>query len=170
MQSSSAAVPPRRDRFGLHAEDGNQACSKSKAVSRFASHRTCRIKSMRIIHKCPVGQGSGSPSPKEKAWALAPSQSYRFVSNPHGLYPCFGRRPQIFAFDFPILIKSGKARNLRAENHRPAGASGEINAALEPVLEPSSIWSEDPRKLPGLISNSCKSPEGLRPPRAHLYK
>jgi len=39
---------------------------------------------MRIIHKCPAGQGSGSPSPKGKARALAPSQSYRFVNNPHG--------------------------------------------------------------------------------------
>jgi hypothetical protein len=50
---------------------------------------------MRIIHKCPAGQGSGSASPKGRARALSPSQSYRFVNNSHDL-PSYGRRPQIF--------------------------------------------------------------------------
>src|SRR5665213_2973223 len=36
----------------------------------------------RVIRKCPVGQGSGSPSPTTRA--LAPSQSYRFGKNSGG--------------------------------------------------------------------------------------
>jgi hypothetical protein len=91
---------------------------------------------MRIIHKCPAGQGSGSPSPKGKARALAPSQSYRFVNNPHGQLSAYGRRPQIFPEKFPILFKNRKAKTPRASDGRPEEAASEINAFFEPA------WAE----------------------------
>jgi len=88
---------------------------------------------MRIIHKCPAGQGSGSPSPKGKARALAPSQSYRFVNNPHGHLFTACRRQQIFPETLSILREDGKAKTPRASDRRPGEAAGEIILRLEPA-------------------------------------
>jgi len=83
----SLLFSPARQRIHL------QRCLR-QSISGFA--RACGLKkAMRIIHECPAGQGGTSASPKGCARALAPSQSYRFVSISHGL-SCFGRRPQIF--------------------------------------------------------------------------
>ena len=90
-------------------------------------------KVMRIIHECPVGQGSGSASPKGCARALAPSQSYRFVNNSHD-HPAHGRRPQIFPEKSPNLCQAGRAKNLRASGQRPGGAADEIISCSEPAL------------------------------------
>lgn len=88
-------------------------------------------KVMRIIHKCRR-QGSGSASPKGCARALAPSQSYRFVNNPHDRR-CDGRRPQIFPEKSSCLCKVGNAKILRASDGRPGGAADEINSCPEPA-------------------------------------
>jgi hypothetical protein len=86
---------------------------------------------MRIIHKCPSGQGSGSASPKGRARALAPSQSYRFVKNSHDMFS-HGRRPQIPPKKFPNLCEVGRAKYPRASGLRPGEAAGEIILGLEP--------------------------------------
>jgi len=103
----------------------------------FLSLRELRVlvgsKVMRIIHECPVGQGSGSASPKGCARALAPSQSYRFVNNSHD-HPAHGRRPQIFPEKSPNLCQAGRAKNLRASGQRPGGAADEIISCSEPAL------------------------------------
>ena len=95
------------------------------------SLRPCRFRVMRIIHKCRR-QGSGSASPKGRARALAPSQSYRFVNNSHD-HPSDGRRPQIFPEKSSRLCKVGRAKNPRASDGRPEGAAGEIILRLEPA-------------------------------------
>jgi hypothetical protein len=80
---------------------------------------------MRIIHKCPAGQGSGSASPKGQARALAPSLSYRFVKNSHGL-PITGRRPQIFPEISSCLCKVGRAKSPQSSVRNSGEAAGEI--------------------------------------------
>ena len=126
------------------------------------SHRdvACRIKQvMRIIHKCPAGQGSGSPSPKGRARALAPSQSYRFVNHSHDLFPHSGRRPQFFPEIPSFSPKVGSVPGTRrprtiGQRALPVRSRRGWNRVI-----PSSCCSTDLRKLPGLISNSCMSPE-----------
>ena len=117
-------------------------------------------KAMGIIHKCPGGQGSGSPSPKGRARALAPSQSYRFVSNSHGLLLPTGRRPQISSNFLPFLLKGGCQEPAGRDAFGPQALPVRSSRCLNRV-DPSSSCSTDPRKRPGLISNSCLSPGPL---------
>ena len=98
----------------------------------------------RLVHKRPEGRGSGRPSPKGKARALAASQSYRFVSKSAlhlGGATTLGdhfTKP----FDCP---ESGKARNPQAVIAiRPAGAPGEILAALEPAFAEFNLEHRSP--------------------------
>jgi hypothetical protein len=97
-----------------------------------SSSRSCRSEAMRIIHKCPQGQGSGSASPQGRARALAPSQSYRFVSNPHGLPP-EGRRPQNFPEKSSRPCEVGRAETPRGSGRNPGEAAGEIISRHEPA-------------------------------------
>ena len=85
-----------------------------------------------VIRKCPVGQGSGSPS--RTARALALSQSYRFGKNSVFLPIPWGRREQILQANFPDLAKVGRAKNPRPSSRRAGEAAGEINLRLEPAL------------------------------------
>ena len=89
----------------------------------------CRTKVMRIVHKCRR-QGSGSASPKGRARALAPSQSYRFVNNSHDL-PTDGRRPQISPEISSCLCKVGRAKSPQSSGRSPGEAVGEIIPCLE---------------------------------------
>ena len=89
----------------------------------------CRTKVMRIVHKCRR-QGSGSASPKGRARALAPSQSYRFVNNSHDL-PTAGRRPQISPEISSCLCKVGRAKSPQSSGRSPGEAVGEIIPCLE---------------------------------------
>lgn len=90
------------------------------------------IPAMRIIHKCPAGQGSGSASPKGRARALAPSQSYRFVNNSHD-NRFSGRRPQIFPETSSCLCKVGRAKSPQSSGRNSGEAAGEIILCLEPA-------------------------------------
>ena len=87
---------------------------------------------MRIIHKCPAGQGSGSASPKGRARALAPSQSYRFVNNSHDKRSD-GQRPQIFPEKSSRLCKVGRAKTPQGSGRNPGEAAGEITRHHEPA-------------------------------------
>ena len=118
---------------------------------------------MRIIPKCPAGQGSGSPSPKGRARALAPSQSYRFVNNSHSLFSSSGRRPQIFPENSPILSEVGSVPGTRRPTAVDLRALPERSSRGRNRVIPSSCCSTDLRKLPGFISDSCKSPEDSNP-------
>jgi len=89
----------------------------------------CRTKVMRIVHKCRR-QGSGSASPKGRARALAPSQSYRFVNNSHDL-PTDGRRPQISPEISSCLCKVGRAKSPQSSGRNSGEAAGEIILCLE---------------------------------------
>jgi len=91
----------------------------------------CRTKVMRIVHKCRR-QGSGSASPKGRARALAPSQSYRFVNNSHDL-PTDGRRPQISPEISSYLCRVGRAKSPQSSGRSPGEAVGEIILCLEPA-------------------------------------
>ena len=91
----------------------------------------CRTKVMRIVHKCRR-QGSGSASPKGRARALAPSQSYRFVNNSHDL-PTDGRRPQISPEISSCLCRVGRAKSPQSSGRSPGEAVGEIILCLEPA-------------------------------------
>jgi len=92
---------------------------------------SCRTKVMRIVHKCRR-QGSGSASPKGRARALAPSQSYRFVNNFHDL-PTNGRRPQISPEISSCLCKVGRAKSPQSSGRNSGEAAGEIILCLEPA-------------------------------------
>lgn len=81
----------------------------------------------RLVHKRPEGEVAAARAPKGNARALAPSQSYRFVSK-SALH-----RTSSFANAFH-LPENGKARNPQAVSYRPAGAPGEIFAALDPAF------------------------------------
>jgi len=91
----------------------------------------CRTKVMIIVHKCRR-QGSGSASPKGRARALAPSQSYRFVNNFHDL-PTDGRRPQISPEISSCLCKVGRAKSPQSSGRNSGEAAGEIILCLEPA-------------------------------------
>ena len=97
----------------------------------FSSASPCFLRKtlMRIVHKCRR-QGSGSASPKGRARALAPSQSYRFVNNSHDL-PTDGRRPQISSEISSCLCKVGRAKSPQSSGRSPGEAVGEIIPCLE---------------------------------------
>src|SRR5688572_2579393 len=101
---------------------------------------------MRVVHKCPW-QGSGSASPKGCARALAPSQSYRFVSNPHG-HRFDGRRPQNFPENLLLLFEVEEAKIPRASDGRPGEVAGKIMRSLDSA-KPISLGSSDLPRLLG---------------------
>ena len=105
--------------------------ARMKSSLRFCASVSCRTKVMRIVHKCRR-QGSGSASPKGRARALAPSQSYRFVNNSHDL-PTDGRRPQISPEISSCLCKVGRAKSPQSSGRSPGEAVGEIILCLEPA-------------------------------------
>ena len=128
----------RGKRNGLHRLSHPKQKSDSRKNSRILSYSSwpscaCRFQVMRIIHKCPGGQGSGSASPKGPARALALSQNYRFVNNSQD-YRTYGRRPQNFPQKFSLLCKDGRAKTLQSSGRNSGGAADEINSRLEPAL------------------------------------
>jgi len=104
---------------------------KMGAVLRWERGHLVGFKVMRIIPKCRR-QGSGSASPKGRARALAPSQSYRFVNNSHD-QRSDGRRPQIFTGKSSCLCKVGRAKTPQGSGRNPGEAAGEIIRHLEPA-------------------------------------
>ena len=120
---------------------------------------------MRIVHKCRR-QGSGSASPKGRARALAPSQSYRFVNNSHDL-PTDGRRPQISPEISSCLCKVGRAKSPQSSGRSPGEAVGEIIPCLE--LAQAEERGSVPR-IDAFFSRvselpQCHSSEALMPTR-----
>lgn len=143
-------------------------CLWSQLPTRQRSAVACRLKkAMGIIHKCRR-QGSGSASPKGRARALAPSQSYRFVNNSNGLFSSLGRRPTFSPEISPILSEGGRAPGTRKSTAIGLRELPERSSRGSNRVTPSSFCSTDLRKLPGLISNSCMSPEASAPASSPL--